>query len=419
MANSNGKITAPVSFADVNHVLGTSHTDLGALCKDTHINKWARFKPIKVNLIPALTHNTIAGTTVHFGMELINGNWNTFKQKLSEYIGLMFGATQTASIGTKAEWIDGAKYTKPSGGAASPYRLSDFASAENGNLGYNHSAQLMYNWPDYSHTAPSAGTIDSVINPLIDYSSGRAEININTLPSETELPDDSGIFEALNIPLSISGKTHNDYNSISAIELIKAVGGIGSYQRGVVLVDKAGWVSDFNAVGSIPWGTWKSSQSEATLYGEWVAVEYYCNYNETSFCMIPNFDYPAFFTYGSGPSVQLAFAKDPAIGHIESQQNNKMYISFCQLTSESLSNYTIYVSLIKVVNNTESVIERALLSTYTVVTSGATWYQKYINVDYPSQSPAGTIFKLKIEWTDNRQSSHYGTYWLENIVLTV
>lgn len=419
MAVSSGKITAPVSFADVNTAIGASHTDLASLCKDSHINKWARFKPIKVNLIPPLTHNTIAGTTVHFGMELICGNWNTFSQKLSEYIGLMHGATQTASIGTKAEWIDGAKYAKPSGGAASPYRLSDFASAENGNLGYNHSAQLMYNWPDYSHTAPSAGTIDSVINPLIAYPSGRAEIIIDTLPSETELPDDSDIFDALNIPLSISGKTHNDYNSISAIELIKAAGGIDSYQRCMVLVDKAGWVSEFKAVGSIPWDAWKSSQSEATLYGEWVAVEYYCNYNETAFCMIPNFDYPVFFNYSSGPFVQLAFAKDPAIGHIESQQDNKMFISFYQLTSESLSNYTIDVSLIKVVNNTESVIEKEPLSTYTVVTSGATWYQKYINVYYPSQSPAGTIFKLKIEWTDNHYSSHYGTYWLENIVLTV
>jgi len=40
MAHSEGIVTAPVGFADVNAVLGTSHTDLGNLCKDTHIGQW-------------------------------------------------------------------------------------------------------------------------------------------------------------------------------------------------------------------------------------------------------------------------------------------------------------------------------------------------------------------------------------------
>ena len=52
MAHTNtGIISAPVSFADVNAVLGTRHTDLGNLCKDSHINKWARYKPFSAPIL--------------------------------------------------------------------------------------------------------------------------------------------------------------------------------------------------------------------------------------------------------------------------------------------------------------------------------------------------------------------------------
>ena len=51
MANSGGIISAPVSFADVNSVLGTSHTSLGLLCTDNNINKWAKYKPVVDTII--------------------------------------------------------------------------------------------------------------------------------------------------------------------------------------------------------------------------------------------------------------------------------------------------------------------------------------------------------------------------------
>lgn len=55
MAHSNGIITAPVSFGDVNAVLGTSHTDLHALCEDNNINRFAKYKPVRSNVMGVMT----------------------------------------------------------------------------------------------------------------------------------------------------------------------------------------------------------------------------------------------------------------------------------------------------------------------------------------------------------------------------
>lgn len=119
MANSGGIISAPVSFADVNSVLGTAHTDLGLLCKDSHINKWAKYKPVV---------NTVINI-----MSQLDGNLNwlssaTWWKGTNSNCGITFtsystiAAARTAIINKTAIW----SYTKPSGGAASPYRLTDF-----------------------------------------------------------------------------------------------------------------------------------------------------------------------------------------------------------------------------------------------------------------------------------------------------
>lgn len=43
MANSNGKITAPVSISDISQVLGTTQD----LTRSPNINRWAKFKPVR------------------------------------------------------------------------------------------------------------------------------------------------------------------------------------------------------------------------------------------------------------------------------------------------------------------------------------------------------------------------------------
>lgn len=96
MSISNGIIVAPVSIDDVRSALGEASTDLGTLCKSSKINMFAKYKPIRHTAIGELT---IDGYTRH---------------------GLVY------NLGTKT-----ITYNKPTGGDASPYRLTDF-------IGYNH-----------------------------------------------------------------------------------------------------------------------------------------------------------------------------------------------------------------------------------------------------------------------------------------
>lgn len=143
MANSNGKITAPVSFADVNYVLGTSHTDLALLCKDSHINKWARFKPVRHSTKGIITisqrYNAWYGFNGNNGIPYITDA----SRLMNNMVYTIIQAKEMA--GSQTYWI----YNKPSGGDNTPYRLSDFIAKPNdativpwvGSLyGYNHNA---------------------------------------------------------------------------------------------------------------------------------------------------------------------------------------------------------------------------------------------------------------------------------------
>ena len=136
MSVSNNKIVAPVSFADVNQILGTSHTDLGSLCKDNHINIWAKYKPV-VNNAKFYTEQ----------WDYTNNCWKStadwWKGSGNTTVGGILPKSVTVALNNAQNMADfialydggmnGWTYTAPSGGALSPYRLTDYAC-------YNHAA---------------------------------------------------------------------------------------------------------------------------------------------------------------------------------------------------------------------------------------------------------------------------------------
>lgn len=123
MGYSNGIITAPVTFTDVQNALGASHTDLAALCKSSLINKFARYKPVVFASVSPITDAN--RRSVAHGLVLPTPVVGTSKS--GDYI-------KTAC---ENDW----GYNKPSGGASSPYRLTDFANAESpSSYGYDHNA---------------------------------------------------------------------------------------------------------------------------------------------------------------------------------------------------------------------------------------------------------------------------------------
>lgn len=129
MAYSSGKITAPVSIYDVQQALGNSSGDLGTLCQASSINMWAKYKPVRLNVIDTVT-----------------GQWdatnNTWLSTATWWKGLAnnFAGLTPCEVGTIAQIVshydgdmNGWSYDKPGGGANQPFRLTDFA-------GYNHRA---------------------------------------------------------------------------------------------------------------------------------------------------------------------------------------------------------------------------------------------------------------------------------------
>ena len=434
MIINNRKITKPVNENDVQYVLSINvGGDWGRMCTSEAIKKWARFKPINVPQIAPLTHSQIAGTTYHFGLNILRAsNWNTFKQYLGAYVSMVYGSTQQMTIDGviyhKGDWEDGVYYMKPDGNNMRAYRITDFVSAENQDLGYITNPQPLPHWPNYSVIAPTAGVLASAINSYIQTDAQGDFIDITQLPDSTEaLPDDRQLYAALNIPLTLpaaSGSTHNDYNSVTIVELVKAfLGGNTNVKRGLALVDVGGFVSEFNTgdSGYVPWIDWKTEQDEAMLAGEWVCMEYYST-NNGEFILLPTFENKVRFVYGSSPSqATLAFAKDPAIGICLSDHQYQMYISFCQITERNLSDFEIKVSL---KNETRDfyAMQDAGLDTFTPVYSGGMWYEKYVNVGYsesPQQSYAGDVFTLYIDYRPANTSVSFSTFKLTNIVLTV
>lgn len=108
-------VSAPVSFTDVQNALGVSYIDLAALCTASTINKWAKYKPV---VYPSVSDsNDGKGTVI---------NTSTTKQMYGLNVPITSDPFTVYKNGG-GEWT----YTKPSGGAASPYRLADFNGYRN------------------------------------------------------------------------------------------------------------------------------------------------------------------------------------------------------------------------------------------------------------------------------------------------
>ena len=133
-SDAQGYITKPVSVSDVQGALGDTSTDLGTLCTSNNINKWAKFKPIKYASVERLTYEQIAGA--HFGLDPAE-NKTLAKKSDSGVSGASVVSSSTDLenvLNANKDWT----YIIPSGGSASPYRLTDFYAPANRDNGYGY-----------------------------------------------------------------------------------------------------------------------------------------------------------------------------------------------------------------------------------------------------------------------------------------
>lgn len=192
MAYNGGIITKPVSIRDVQLALGTTENDLGRLCVHSNINKWARFKPIKitrpdesVGFLGVLTEELRQAN--YYGLHFRE---NTVAEDLLKGKITVNETNFDAAAASGYEW----SYIPPIGGKNSPYRLTDFVS-DDGVKGYKHSTkppfEIIGNWnidlPTLdkvanTYSAVPDGTNDWTLKIYPDYNNVSAQEMYNGWP---------------------------------------------------------------------------------------------------------------------------------------------------------------------------------------------------------------------------------------------
>ena len=141
--SSTQKITAPVSVYDVQRAVGASSSDVGTLCKYANINKWAKYKPLKVAQLNPL--GASARATANHG--IVNIPTWSYLSKMAEFLfsdnrgSLPSSDYPSCGYGVNIEYWG---YDKPTGTILSPYRLTDFSEysvPSSSPKGYYHGAQ--------------------------------------------------------------------------------------------------------------------------------------------------------------------------------------------------------------------------------------------------------------------------------------
>lgn len=134
MGYANAIVYSPVGIHDVQRALSVSSNDLGTLCTHININKWAKFKPVRVANVGRLSYSEVGNAK--FGLV------PALNTMLGTYGDGSGGTVVTSStvleniLNANLDWT----YDRPTGGTNSPYRLTDFyAPADNdGGYGYYH-----------------------------------------------------------------------------------------------------------------------------------------------------------------------------------------------------------------------------------------------------------------------------------------
>lgn len=216
MAHSGGIILYTVDMpADINAVLGKSHTDLRAFCTDPDVNKFAKFKPV-INT----TIDTVTGQWDYVNDRWIDRGDGTNWWVADGKCGLSFDTFSEIGILTNtnsflyklANGLLPWQYRQPQGGAQQPFRLTDFAN-------YFHDAV-----PPVGALAGAGGTI-----------------YVPTSGQGTRL-----------LSLNYESPAQPDYNLTLADFYINGVR-LSNYYLAVVLIKGTRWIvaSSINTIGSV------------------------------------------------------------------------------------------------------------------------------------------------------------------------
>ncbi len=130
MISENGNtILAPVGLADICRVLRENTVDLGSLCRSRGINKWAKFKPVKM---AELEFEDELNTT-RDGWAKDSTWWRGTDGQCGIANIVLYSASQLKADTIADLFASNWTYDPPTGGTTCPYRAEDF-------LRYRHTA---------------------------------------------------------------------------------------------------------------------------------------------------------------------------------------------------------------------------------------------------------------------------------------
>lgn len=164
-------ITPPVSMDDVRTCISCSYDELEMLCRSNNINKWARYKPVRYAKKGRLTEAELK--SVHYGLTPVANDLllDVLLPDSGHHIG-DDGYSWKDLVSASHEWT----YTHPSGGATSPYRLTDFAPAIDGMAwGYKHDTRApMSNFGSFDVALSYVQSIANDTNVTVSAGTGGA-----------------------------------------------------------------------------------------------------------------------------------------------------------------------------------------------------------------------------------------------------
>lgn len=126
--SDNHIIHAPISINDVQKALSNSSCDLGTLISNSIVNKWAKWKPIKVaKVIPLVSSDWVSAnygiTDIPTWTRLSYASTFLFSDNRSSLSNIYWPECDRSKGSLSLEYW---AHQKPTGGNAGPYRLSDF-----------------------------------------------------------------------------------------------------------------------------------------------------------------------------------------------------------------------------------------------------------------------------------------------------
>ena len=193
----NGIIVKPVSVSDVKSVLKTSSNDIGTLCTHPRINPWARYQPVPFNMykVTPVTDEE---------RDAIGRQWVPYSQEEPlEYFErdiLRHLDNNTLRKGL----------VRASSADLPPFRLSDFASPDDPDKGYDHKAQPVYdsveeeelrgalsedtmNGMGLSLEEGGSANYDLALQPI--FPEGKRDVKVSATDHLTRIPINTPLFE--------------------------------------------------------------------------------------------------------------------------------------------------------------------------------------------------------------------------------